>query len=375
MKRRWFGGALGRGLCAALQLAAVLGWLGTALVPGPASAGAADAQNPAPINAFELDAGRRVDYTPGAKDDSYYRISYKGSLVRERGTPFKFSSGLDLSAPAPVVNSEGTGDRNKWALKYENRAATVGGALLEANGLQPLVLAGIEKLDLRGTASVATDSGGTHLAIGLESPPFRIPGLAGREVTNWIVVGVNAQRDPKAAAAGTTDRSLVTYRAFIGKAFAWRKSADVNKTANRVEQEILKQAPTLAEGKVLVKKIREATATRTPTNLQTLLMDAVDVAGPTEDWRTVVRAVAVQEADVITDQPTVSVYAEATGWYQAGQKVDESRFRNLLTATVDYWFLPARDDVFLRLRYENGYEWSAPRDKRKQLFAAVALRF
>ena len=337
-------------------------------------AGSADAQNPAPINAVEIDAGRRYDYTPGHVREGYYRVSYQGSLVRERGTPFKFSSGLDLTAPAPVASAEGAGDRNKWALKYENRSAALGGSILEANGLQPLILAGIEKFDLRGVAAVASGDRGTSLAVGLETPPFRIPGLAGREVTNWIIFGVNAQRHPNATTAGTADRSVVTYRAFVGKAFGWHKSADVKKTAARIEQEILKQAQTLDEAKILVKKIRAATATTTPTNLQSLLIDAVDVTSDA-DWLKGVRTAAASEADAITDQPTLSFYAESTGWYTAGTTTDARRFRNLLTATLDYWFLPARDDVFLRLRYENGYEWSAPNDLRKQLFFAVALRF
>jgi hypothetical protein len=352
------------------RLAAAALWLLAAAAPLHAEP--KDAQNPAPINAFELEAGRRFDFNPGAKDESNFRLTYKGQLVREQGTPFKFAAGLDLTAPT-LPSVEGAGDRNRWALRYENRSAVLGGSLLEAQGVQPLVLAGIEKLDLRGAAAVASDERGTHVQVGLESPPLRIPGLRGREVSNWIVLGVNGQRNP-AAAGGVMDTQYATYRVFVGKAFGWRKSADVGKTAARIEQQVLTQAATLDEAKVLARKIRAAAKTGTPSNLQTLLLDAVDAVGSDADWQRAVRAAAVQEADSITDQPTVALYAESSGGVSVNGRVEGRRWRNLLTANVDYWFLPGRDDTFVRLRYEHGYEWTAPQAKRKQLFVTLAVR-
>lgn len=344
-------------------------------LPGPLLAQAAGAQNPAPINAFEIDLGRRFDFRPGAGDESHQRLTYKGALVREKGTPFKAASGLDLTAPAAKADdAAGAGDRHRWELRFDNRSAALGGSVLEAQGVQPIVLAGIEKLDLRGSAAVATDDAGTHLAIGLESPPVRIPGLAGREISNWLVFGVNGQRSPAASGGGSTDRQYVTYRAFVGKAFGWRKSADVRKTAARLEQKILEQAATLDEARVLARKIRAATATGTPTDLQSLLLDAVDEAKDDTDWVAQVRMVAAQEADAITDQPTLAVYLESSGGYSVSGRGEGPRLRSLHTATVDYWFLPGRDDTFLRLRYENGHEWTAPTVRRNHLILSLGLR-
>lgn len=360
--------AAGAGVLAAAALLA-------GALPSPLHAQPAGAQNPAPINAFEIDLGRRLDFRPGGRDESHQRLTYKGALVREQGTPFKAASGLDLTAPAPDPEAvAAAGDRHRWELRYENRSAALGGSLLEAQGVQPFALAGIEKLDLRGSAAVATADRGTYLAIGLESPPLRIPGLAGREVSNWLVFGVNGERSPAATGGGSTDRQHLTYRAFVGKAFGWRKSADVGKTAARLEQEILKQAPTLDEARVLAKKIRAAAASGTPTDLQTLLLDAVDEARDDADWAAQVRLVAAQEADAITDQPTLAVYVESSGGYSVSGRGEGPRLRSLHTATIDYWFLPGRDDTFLRLRYENGHEWTAPTVRRNHVILSLGLR-
>lgn len=356
-------------------------------LPGAALAAEPGTQNPAPVNAFELEAGKRFDLLPQGKDDSTFRLVYKGALVRSEGTPLKFSSGLDLQAPAvPGAGTAAAGDRNQWSLKYENRTAVLGGSVLQAEGVQPIVLGGIEKLDLRGTAALATDSSGTSISAGLESPPIRIPGLAGREVSNWLVLGVNALRSPAGSVASSganQDRTLLTYRLFIGKAFGWRKSASIAATAQRIEKDVLAQAKTLEDAKVIERKIRAAIrAGGDPTFAQTKLLAAIDEAEADKDknktleqrWIDAVRSAARQIADAEDTRPTVSVYAESSGWYTARGNFDGKRTRNLLTATVDYWFLPDRDDTFLRLRYEDGHEWSSPTVRRKQVFLSVSVR-
>jgi hypothetical protein len=358
-------------------------------LPIGASGAEAGAQNPAPVNAFELEAGRRFDLLPNGKDDSTFRLTYKGALVRSEGTPLKFSSGLDLAAPAlPGGGAAAAGDRNQWSLKYENRTAALGGSLLQAEGVQPIVFGGVEKLDLRGTAAIATDASGTSISAGLETPPVRIPGLAGREVTNWLVFGVNALRSPAAGkagpGAGNEDRALVTYRLFVGKAFGWRKSASIAATAQRIEKDVLAQARTLDDAKLIERKIRAAIAAGgDPTFAQTKILAAIDEAEADKDknktkeqrWADAVRSAARQIADAEDTRPTVAAYAESSGWYNTGRgSTDGKRTRNLLTATLDYWFLPDRDDTFLRLRYEDGYEWSSPNQRRKQVFLSVSVR-
>lgn len=47
----------------------------------------------------------------------------------------------------------------------------------------------------------------------------------------------------------------------------------------------------------------------------------------------------------------------------------------MFTLTADYWFLPKRDDVFLRLRYENGYERALPTVRLNRPMLSVSPRF
>ncbi|MGY4827082.1 hypothetical protein ACVNIS_00740 [Sphaerotilaceae bacterium SBD11-9] len=361
-----------RAAALALLAAPLIAWAQEAIDPA-----AAGAQNPAPLNGFEFEGGKLFNYRDSARNDSYYRVSYKGALVNEKGTPFKLASGLDLAAPAEAASAVGAGDRHKWSLRYEHGTSTVGGGLFEAAGVQPFALRGLEKLDLRGTAAVASDEEGDNVqfALGLETPPMRLPGLRGTEVSNWIVFGVDAQRQKSASTQSVDNHAMLTYRAFVGKAFGWRKSADVGSTAQKLERAILAQAPTLAAAQGLKDKLSKIPAAQR-SSLQQLLLDAVVDTESEDDWVAEVRGIARGQADAITDQPTWAVYAEATGWYTASGPLDEGpRFRNLLTISLDYWFLPGRDDVFVRLRYENGYEWALPRERKNQLLASVGLRF
>ncbi len=357
-----------RAACAALVLGLAAG--------AALAAGNPDAQNPAPINALEIDAGKAFNRGDGEKDESWVRLSYKGTLVREAGTPVLNASPLALLAPALPADAA-AGDRNRWSLRYERGAAGVNGGLFEALGVQPVLLRGLESLELRGTAGIAGDNDGKNLsvAIGVESPPWRLPGLARTEVSNWLVLGLNAERNKSEAEGETVNRAVVTYRAFAGKAFGWRKSADPLKVAAKLERDMLELAKTRADALALAEKLKQITAAGR-TSLQQLLLDAIPEAADDAGWAKAVREIAVGQAEASTDQPTLAVYAESTGWYRAsGNDGSAERFRNLFNVTLDYWFLAQRDDMFLRLRYENGYEWAAPERKLNRLLASVALRF
>lgn len=357
-------------------LALVLAALWAVASPAAAETTEAGAQNPAPINTLILEAGKRFDRLPGGKDESFYSLTYHGTLVRQSGTPFKYATALDPDLTTPP---EAAGDRNKLLLRVANRSAVLGGTLLEAEGVEPIRLAALEKLDLRGTAAVASNDKGTHLSIGLEAPPLRIPGLAGAEVTNWLVLGVNARRNPAVDGAPQSDHAVATVRAFVGKAFGWRKAqnADVAASAQRMVAEILKLAPTRQQAEAAVEAINQnVKAGKGMTAVQRVLKDAVEgfPPGSTEPWQAQLQQVAAGAAEALLEQATVAAYIESTGWYGRRDGASGRQFKNLLTATVDYWFLPGNDATFLRLRYEHGTEWSAPTAKRKQWMLALAVR-
>ena len=337
---------------------------------------AVDAQNPAPINMFEAEGGYRWSKRPDKTRDneSWVRVLYKGALIKEAGTPFKEAQSLDLAAPAVPT---GAGDRNTWSLRYENGKAEAGGSLLEAEGVQALKLRGLDNLDLRGTAYIGGNSVGKTLlvAAGLESPPMRIPFASETGASNWVVVGINGQHQEAVdTQAGDANSALVTLRAFLGKAFGWRKSANVAETAAKLESQLLKQAPTFAEGRVLAERIQKIPANQR-TKLQQLLLDTLGDVSADENWNDAVKQMAAGTADAITDQPTLAVYGEVSGWRTVSGEPEGPKTKSLSTITVDYWFLDKRDDMFLRLRYENGYERALPTLKLNRLMLSATLRF
>lgn len=334
----------------------------------------AGSQNPAPVSSFEVEGGYRFTFLEGEDDESFYKLSYHGALVRSSGTPFKFAEGLDLTEPSP---EETGGDRNTLNLRFEQGTATLGGDLLDAGGVRPLNLRGLEKLDLRGTAFVGADleTETVQFAVGLETKPVRIPGFTRSGASNWLVFGVNGQRQEQSdTTAGDENFGLLTYRAFLGKAFGWRKSADVNETAAELAGRILEEAPTLEKAGALKAEIQAIAANQRRPEQQ-LFLDALGEEPSTDDeWVQTVQSLARGEADAITDQPTFSVYAEATGWYEwEGSSSDKQK--NLVLVTFDYWPLQQRDDVFLRVRYENGYERAVPDLKKDHVLVSLAARF
>lgn len=331
-------------------------------------------QYPAAVNSFEIDYGHKSDYREGGRSETYRRITYKGALVRSAGTPLKYASSLDLAAP-PVT--AGAGDRYKLAFRYEEGTAKVGGGLFEAMGVEPFTLRALEKLDLRGSAFVGGDTDGKvqQAAIGVETPPARIPGFRNTQWSNWLVFGVNAQRQEVAdSPEGDTSFGLLTYRAFLGKMFGWRRG-DSTTNARKLADEILKHAPDLEKGKALAKSIEAQTPAASRSSVQQLVIDAVSEARSEAAWESTVRQLALGDAQAMAEQPTFAVYAESSGWYAASRPFEGSRFKSLFTLTLDYWFMPQRDDVFLRARYENGHERAAPLDRKNQLLVSVGLKF
>lgn len=333
-----------------------------------------ESQNPAAVNAIEITGGYKFDFNGKNLDKGFYSIGYKGSLVKSEGTPFKFAKGIDLAAP---VSEIGTGDKNSFAIKYENGTTTVNSGLFEANGVLPLNLAGFEKLNLRGNANVAADAKfeTIQFSAGLESPPLRIPGFATTQYSNWIVLGVNANRQ-EATNNKVDDKisGLITYRVFLGKAFGWRKSADTSITAAKISETILKQAPKYSDALIIRDKVQAIPANKR-NSLQQLFLDTIIEAESEEYWQTTVHDMAFGRADEITDQQTFSLYVENSGWCSFADKLGKHRLENLLTATLDYWPITTNDNILIRLRYENGYEYALPNEKKDQILLSANLKF
>jgi len=204
---------------------------------------------------------------------------------------------------------------------------------------------------------------------------LRIPGFQRTSASNWLVFGVNGQRQEDTdSASQDTNFGLLTYRAFLGQAFGWRKSADVKETAAKIVKDFLTAAPDFTEAKKVEAEIRKIAANQR-TKPQQLFLDAVGETSSPADWEQTVRDIAFGNADAITDQPTLALYAESSGWYEFAGSTHNDKFKNLVTATIDYWPLPQTDAFFLRARYERGYERATPDVKKDHLLLSIAARF
>ncbi|MFN0180532.1 MAG: hypothetical protein ACKVZ0_17160 [Gemmatimonadales bacterium] len=333
----------------------------------------ADNQSPTPSRAISIDGGYAIQLGTGGPDKGFYRVVWEGRSLREHGVPFKYARALDLLAPA--LDRAG-GDVPAIAFRYENDRASANGGLLEALGASELPLPGLSQLGLRGVARIGADADFKQItgAVGLETPPVRLPGLANSGVSNWLVFGINAERR-EATDSGPADGNvaLATFRGFVGKALGWRKSADVGRTAGKLVRDLLELAPTRAAAITLRARIDSIPANQR-TSLQQTLLDGIPEAASDEDWVRTVEEMAFGEADAITDQPTAALYAEGSGWVDFGSDPAGGRFKSLLTASLDYWFLPTRDDVLLRLRYEFGYERAEPGIKKNRLLVTIGVR-
>jgi hypothetical protein len=328
------------------------------------------AQTPAPVNTFDVNGGHKFGFGSETSED-FFRVSYLGSLVTSQGTPFTEAKSLDITEQ-PTSN---TGDRNKLDLRIEHGIAKLGGTLFSGEGVQPLNLTGLDRLQLRGTAFLGgLEHGKLQFAAGLETKPYRFPGLTKTQASNWIVFGFNGQRqeDPNST-TGDKNFALGTYRAFVGKSFGYRKPGDLAAAAEHLSNLFLKAAPTLDDAQKVRADIEKIDPNKRSYEQQ-LFIDTVDDTTTPSDWQANVRADVAAGLEAYNSKPTISVYGESSGWYTFNGS-DKSHFRNLFTFTVDYWLIPAMDNVALRLRYENGYERAAPTDHKNHLLLSGVLRF
>ncbi len=349
--------------------AAAAGVLGTS-----ARADDADWNYPAPVRTWEAEGGYRVPVKNDSDESSYYRVSYKGSLVDAVGTPLKPSQHFEITEPKPAAPG---GDRSALELLFAKGSARAGGDLLEMNGAMPMELRGLESLRLRGSGYVGVDLNGdlTKAAVGLESRPLRVPGLEGTGASNWLVLGVMGERsESNDSSTGDSTHGVLSGRLFIGKAFGWRKSASVEVMARAIEASLLAKAGDPAAAEKLAGELSQISANRR-TALQQLFLDTVGELEPGADWAKIVHEMATGAADALTDQPTFALYMEATGWNAFSAQASVPRHRGLLTATADYWPLVSRDDVLLRARYEWGFQRAQPDIRVNQFLITLTLQF
>jgi hypothetical protein len=328
---------------------------------------------PAPARTFEAEGGYRFLQGDARDDESFYRVTYYGGLIDSRGEPLKSAEHLDLTIPKPAASA---GDRKNLELQLQDGRSTLNGGLFEMNGAMPLRLRGIERLNLRGAAYLATDLDGerTKASVGLESPPIRVPGAAKLQAANYLIFGIMAERDDATDAAADANYALATGRFFIGKALGMHRHPNRDAIAHSIALKFLEQAPTRADAVALAQPLRKINA-EDLTDLQTWLLDAVDDTTESTDWKQTILARSDGIADAISERPTASVYLEGSGWYANSSQSNEPKSRGLLSLTTDYWPLETRDDIILRARYEWGFERLQPNLRINQFTVSMTVQF
>lgn len=307
------------------------------------------------------------------REASYYRIAFRGNVLAEK----KDDKTIKLAQHLNTVSSENkSGKGRDLTLRYENGSLASGG-LADAFGITDLNLRGLDFL--RGTANVGFGADGRNMsyAVGLETPHF----TTRQDFANWLAVGIQALRLEDTNTSNDSNNGIATFRAYVGKAGYTRGSeADVAKyiASKEVARELdalVNAAPTLDAVKLVHAGFKDTPESEWSYTQHLIkeIFDADDSSKPIRELGEMIVA-----SDVANDlrKPLWSVSIEGTGWYAfASKNLVGDRFKALFTATLDYWPFKDRDDFYLRIRYENGFERAAPNERKGQIILGAGIKF
>jgi hypothetical protein len=331
--------------------------------------GEPEAQNPSPIGSMRIDAGYQSNLREDAGEAFYYRLEYRGQLLRQKGTPFTYS---DPNKPIeePELADPG-GDTNNFALRLDRGSVETDSGIFDALGVRSFRLPRVLR-ELRGAAGFSgrLDGNQFNVAAGLETPPFHPAAFVNRRmragITNWLIFGAFGERQERDENDGVDrDLALATYRAFAGKGFGWKASGRQEVFRNTLFDAVIAKAPTYEDAqrldKEIVQKIEEGQQSQVEEIIHALANDAKP-----PDWRDKVAAFLRGYAKArAKDHPTYAFWVDSAGWYAFSDVDGGKRFNNLLAITGTWWFNPdAAKPTYARIRYENGRERAAPTESK-----------
>src|ERR1044072_2312440 len=154
---------------------------------------AALAMDPQPTEVLQAEGGLLHDYRHGSESAFYYRLIYKGKVVRSQGSAFQLPKTLNVSI---AQDRDTTGDSGDLSLRLERSAFDAKSAIFDALGVHSLGFVIPALQNMRGVAQAngRVEGGVLNLSVGLETPPAHplraVNDRLGTGVTNWIIAGI-----------------------------------------------------------------------------------------------------------------------------------------------------------------------------------------
>ena len=339
--------------------------------------GQAAAQSPSLINGAKLDLGYQRGLDDANANQFYYRLEYRGKLLKQEGTPI--SAAAPNSPPPAPEAFKPTGDTNNLVLNLERGAANLGGGFLDILSL-PVEFKSGALQDLRGVlrASGTLDGKQLNLAAGLEGPPFHPLAGVNKQtkcsITNWLIFGLAGQAHYGGEDAGKQQQNLAaTYRFFVGRGFDWVRSKKLDPA---LRAQIMAKAPNLvaAKGFLATPEGRSSDKKSAPVAYDYIYQASEAVTD--EEYLGKIDQLLKAETSP-PDQPSSALWVEGAGWYNTtGRLGDEPRYSSLLAATATWWPQPQEGGKQrVALRYELGRERAAPEVRLNRLILSISAAF
>jgi len=314
---------------------------------------------------FRLDAGYTRLYN-GPRDHAlYYKLEYRGQLMKQFGQAPEFASIGDRPLPPNVA-----GDGDDFILSIERDRGTLAGSLFDALGLKDIHLHSSFLSDFNVLVQVAgkMGSGGhTNAAFGLETKPLHPLRQTLFPVSNYLMIGAIGQAHSPTEG---DDSGLLTYRSFVGKAFGHVVSA-----AQEEEYRSLVVDVTAGKYKFEDRQSLSLQTTGIGPVIFAMLADE-PVVGPltAANWDERLRS-ALVDYFYTKNSPTVALWLESDGRYRFTTGPDR-KFASVWAFTFNFWPVPDRpDQMRIQVRYENGFTRADPTTRTNDVILSLGFSF
>ncbi|MFM9872989.1 MAG: hypothetical protein ACKVQS_05930 [Fimbriimonadaceae bacterium] len=302
---------------------------------------------------WSVDLAWSRDYQ-ATKSLTYYKISFKGNTISERG------SGWSPSTLGQAWSMPGTAsDTDEFRFNLLDGTSTLSSPMYEAYGIKPLEFAS-SLAGLRGAVQIAgklSKSQELNVGVGLETKPLALlPRDLG--VTNQVRFGLFGMKHSENSNA-SKDFFTFNYRAYAGIGFNYQRSSNLDKLIKSMQEKF--SALTDQELASLTETIKTGDPNEDYINFAIVGMN-VDQKNVTTDILRKFLADETVVAKLITlyyagriDQPAVTFELTAEGSY-APESFIRRRYNSLWSVSLNWWPNPNNPDSgSFFLTYQNGH--------------------